>query len=447
MDLGNNRFSDSSANFPLDNPAAGTIGLLGLWVQPNLSYKFYYPVLSNDATSITVSNWDNSFAAVAQPGATYRGATVLNNVHVTGNAAASSNGTLVILNGALTQDAGGVWTGPVELDTQINSKISLSQVAAPVFTPAAGTYTSAQSVTITSATPGASIVYTTDGSTPTESNGSVTHGTLLSNGGSVSVSTSTILNAIAFGPGPDSPDVSATYAINSVTTGLLLWLRADSIAGPGPVSTWLDQSGNGNNVSQSTGGSQPTLVTDSTVLNGLPMVHFNGSSQYLLGNTTSLFQPTNITVIAVYRLATGGHYPRIIGQPYAASGWNPPWVSWYLTAGLDGTGQPQAGIGVGNTYDLITGNTSYLGAFGVLAMTYDGQDETLYLNGISQGVLPVTGPIPYNGANNFYIGSDPNNGNDYFDGDMAELIVYDHALSAAEMNTVNAYLNYKYNLF
>ena len=39
---------------------------------------------------------------------------------------------------------------------------------APVFNPAAGTYTSAQSVTITSATSGATIRYTTDGSTPSQ---------------------------------------------------------------------------------------------------------------------------------------------------------------------------------------------------------------------------------------------------------------------------------------
>lgn len=41
--------------------------------------------------------------------------------------------------------------------------------AMPVITPASGTYTAAQSVTITDATAGAAIRYTTDGSTPTAS--------------------------------------------------------------------------------------------------------------------------------------------------------------------------------------------------------------------------------------------------------------------------------------
>ena len=40
---------------------------------------------------------------------------------------------------------------------------------APIFSPAPGSYTSAQSVTLSTPTPGASIHYTTDGSTPTAS--------------------------------------------------------------------------------------------------------------------------------------------------------------------------------------------------------------------------------------------------------------------------------------
>ncbi|MBK8802160.1 MAG: chitobiase/beta-hexosaminidase C-terminal domain-containing protein [Fibrobacteres bacterium] len=39
---------------------------------------------------------------------------------------------------------------------------------APVFSPASGTYSAAQSVTLSSATSGTTIYYTTDGSTPTK---------------------------------------------------------------------------------------------------------------------------------------------------------------------------------------------------------------------------------------------------------------------------------------
>ena len=43
----------------------------------------------------------------------------------------------------------------------------------PAFSPAAGTYTSAQTVTLSTTTSGASIRYTTDGSTPTETAGTL----------------------------------------------------------------------------------------------------------------------------------------------------------------------------------------------------------------------------------------------------------------------------------
>jgi uncharacterized repeat protein (TIGR03803 family) len=85
----------------------------------------------------------------------------------------------------------------------------LPQAAAPVFSPAAGTYSSAQMVTITSATSGAAIRYTTDGSTPTETNG-----TLYS--GPVSIGTTTTLQAIAYETGfTDSGVTSGLYTIGS----------------------------------------------------------------------------------------------------------------------------------------------------------------------------------------------------------------------------------------
>ncbi len=81
------------------------------------------------------------------------------------------------------------------------------QVAAPVFGPMAGAYTSAQTVTITSTTSGAAIRYTTDGSTPTETNGTLYPG-------SVTISSTTILNAIAYESGfPDSPVTNGIYTI------------------------------------------------------------------------------------------------------------------------------------------------------------------------------------------------------------------------------------------
>jgi uncharacterized repeat protein (TIGR03803 family) len=85
-----------------------------------------------------------------------------------------------------------------------------SPVAAPSFSPAAGTYTSAQAVTMTSTTRGATIRYTTDGSTPTETTGLLYFG-------AVSVSGTTTLNALAYKAGyTDSTVTSGLYTIPQV---------------------------------------------------------------------------------------------------------------------------------------------------------------------------------------------------------------------------------------
>jgi Chitobiase/beta-hexosaminidase C-terminal domain len=79
--------------------------------------------------------------------------------------------------------------------------------AAPTFTPAAGTYTSAQSVTLASTTPGASLFYTTNGTTPTTGSTPYT--------GPIAVGTSMTIEAIATASGfSQSPVSSAAYAIN-----------------------------------------------------------------------------------------------------------------------------------------------------------------------------------------------------------------------------------------
>jgi LysM repeat protein len=76
----------------------------------------------------------------------------------------------------------------------------------PVFSPNGGTYTSAQTVTITDATTGAAIYYTTNGTTPT------TASTLYT--GPVTVSSTETLKAIAVASGySNSAMATATYTI------------------------------------------------------------------------------------------------------------------------------------------------------------------------------------------------------------------------------------------
>lgn len=84
-------------------------------------------------------------------------------------------------------------------------KVSSTSVATPTFTPAAGSYTEAQNVTISCETQGATIYYTTDGSTPDS--------TSLEYDGAISVSATTTVKAIAYLGSEYSSVTSATYTI------------------------------------------------------------------------------------------------------------------------------------------------------------------------------------------------------------------------------------------
>jgi hypothetical protein len=86
---------------------------------------------------------------------------------------------------------------------------SLGTVATPTFSEAGGTYTGAQSVTLSDTTSGATIYYTTNGTAPSTSS------TVYSAGTPISVSASETIEAIAVASGYNSSAVaSAAYVIN-----------------------------------------------------------------------------------------------------------------------------------------------------------------------------------------------------------------------------------------
>lgn len=81
--------------------------------------------------------------------------------------------------------------------------------AAPSYSPAPGNYTANQSVTITTPTTGATIRYTTDGTVPSQTNGTTYTGP-------VSVAANETLKAYAYETGyTDSPLTSGGYTVQT----------------------------------------------------------------------------------------------------------------------------------------------------------------------------------------------------------------------------------------
>ena len=130
----------------------------------------------------------------------------------------TKNGTYDLSNlsantGSYTSSTG-VWTGvassvvfsasaQVRLD---KIKVFVATTAAPTFSVAEGEYDEAKSVTISCATDGASIYYTTDGSTPTSSSTAYSS--------AIAITETTTLKAIAIKDGVESDVASATYTMN-----------------------------------------------------------------------------------------------------------------------------------------------------------------------------------------------------------------------------------------
>ncbi len=145
-------------------------------------------------------------------------------------------------NGSTPTTGSTKYTGPFQLSTEttvqaiasasgyLQSAVSSAtynfntQTAMPQFSPAAGSYTTTQSVTISDSTSGAVIYYTTDGSTPTANSTKYT--------GAIPVSASTVINAIATASGLTNSNVaSAPYTITPNGTEINYGNGFASVAG------------------------------------------------------------------------------------------------------------------------------------------------------------------------------------------------------------------------
>ncbi len=204
-----------------------------------------------------------------------------------------------------TGSTGGLSSSQKILSWTYTAQAPTPTTAPPVFTPAAGTYATSQSVTISDATANAVIYYTTDGSTPGTS--SPVYGAALQAG----LGTTTI-RALAVAPGDASSSVvSAVYIVNPAST------PAPVFNPPGGTfssaqSVTLSDSASGASIYYTTDGSTP--VSTSPVYSGAIAVN---TSETITAIAVAPGLSSSQAVSAAYTIQTGAP---VINFPNGFSG-------------------------------------------------------------------------------------------------------------------------------
>lgn len=242
-----------------------------------------------------------------------------------------NTGEIVISNATL-QNINLNYNGlPARYNIRITAAgVAAAAVATPTFNPAAGTYTSAQMVTISCTTTGATIRYTTDGTDPDESS------TTFSAGTHIPVTATTTIKAKAFMTGMTASAVaSATYTINTpppVTDISFISAIADgsAIATTTKVTITLDAAVDGFVLdditltdTDNTGATANKLLpADDPYVYELTLTGITkgGSINIALGRTGLTFTPTNRDVTVFYYAPSPPLPPATYAITYHANG-------------------------------------------------------------------------------------------------------------------------------
>jgi hypothetical protein len=208
--------------------------------------------------------------------------------------------------------------------------------------------------------------------------------------------------------------------------GLQFWLDADAIGGLSDndtVSTWPNPGALAD--AASSGG--PTWQTNE--LNGQSIVRFDGVDDYFtLDSALETLNPSAATVFIVVK---------IDADPPSGSKWG----LWAWNSG-QGTTYPWTGDGViyeafGTDTRKVTGDPSLsLASWRIYCVKSAHNAWTSYLDG-TQHYTTASNTVSW-ASSPYYLGR--SNGSGFLDGDVAELLLYDTALSDTDRQDVEAYL-------
>jgi fructan beta-fructosidase len=241
------------------------------------------------------------------------------------------------------------------------------------------------------------------------------------------------------GESVNSPEVSV------VPPAMAAWFKADAITGLGNgagVAIWSDSSGHGLYAIQTTLGQRPTYVTGA--MNGLPALNFNGANNQVL----ILNRPVqdDFTIFCVFcsaqGLGSGNQFSDGAGLISAvATGLANDFGECLLANGqvCAGSGNPDASI------SSVPGFNDGKPHVMTLRRTKNSGELDLYIDGNFLGrAWGNTNSL--NASAKLALGAQQTKDN-FFSGDIAEVKIYNGALSDADRQTQEAGLAQKWGVF
>ena len=257
-------------------------------------------------------------------------------------------------------------------------------------------------------------------------------------------------------------------------TGCQLWLDAADVNGNGnlpltntSISSWVDKTGNARNFTQNTGGSQPTFLTN--ILNNRPILRF--SNQFLSNAGYSLFAnaSSGLAIFIVFRTTNVNAQTGIFTQMWNGTtnytetelGFSYATGAGYSLANIGSVGFHRGNGAVTETApSTLATNTFYIMSAMCANSGSTPSSIGIFLNGVSTaasdfgtGFLNTSGfyspgSYPVFPTSAVYVGARNDRGpiNNFFPGDIAEIIHYNSSLSGSQREQVEGYLAWKWGL-